>query len=50
MLHLTCVTLVLMMALAEMTALRQWLQQRELAGIQQAATAAALHPIYARRN
>lgn len=37
MLHVLCATLVLMVALAETTILRQWSQQRELAGIQQAA-------------
>lgn len=37
MLHVLCATLVLMVALAETTILRQWSHQRELAGIQQAA-------------
>ncbi|MDP1749022.1 MAG: hypothetical protein Q8L22_06165 [Reyranella sp.] len=37
MLHTICLTLVLMAALAEMTALRQWHQQYVPAGIQQAA-------------
>jgi hypothetical protein len=37
MLHATCLALVLMAALAETTALRQWHQQHALAGIQQAA-------------
>lgn len=36
MLHATCLALVLMAALAETAALRQWHQQCALAGIQQA--------------
>lgn len=37
MLHATCLALVLMAALAETAALRQWHQQQASAGIQQAA-------------
>ena len=37
MLHMLCATLVLMVALAETTVLRQWSQHHELARIQQAA-------------
>lgn len=50
MLHVMCVALVLVTALAEATALRQWTQQHELAGIQQAAAGAGFQPVYRGRN
>jgi hypothetical protein len=50
MLHMTCVALVLVTALAEVTVLRQWLQQRDLAGTQQVAAVVAFQPIHPTRN
>jgi hypothetical protein len=41
MLHVICATLVLALALAEMTVIRHWIEQRMLVGIGQAVAAAA---------
>jgi hypothetical protein len=46
MLHVICAALVLAVALTEITAMRQWTQQRALLGIQQAGTGAALQASY----
>lgn len=50
MLYLTCVTLVLLTALAEMAALRQRLQQRELAGVLRASVVAVPQAIHKFRD
>jgi hypothetical protein len=48
MLHVICAVLVLAIALAEIAAMRQWTQQHELLGIQQAGAGAALQSGYLR--
>lgn len=50
MLQLTCAALVLITALGKLTVLRQWLQQRDLAGAQQVATVAGFQPFFPGRN
>ena len=48
MLHVICVALFLMAALAETSVMRQWARQYELANIQQAAAGAASQSSYGR--
>lgn len=50
MLHVICATLVLAVALAETTVIRQWTQQYALAGVEQAAAAAAFQSRYQAQN
>lgn len=50
MLHVFCTTLIVVVALAEMSMMRQWTREQSLHGVQQAAVAAALRSNYERRN
>ena len=50
MFHVMCLALMLMAALAETTALRQWHQQHALAGIQQAAASTDFPSVRRRPN